>query len=105
MSDQRKEERIPVSLRVTYLNRGELKRDLVTDLSPGGLFVRTETPLAVGTVVDLEVFVTDEDLPMHVRGKVVWLKQPPGPLHGMGVQFTGVMGPVLMELVEAAKKG
>jgi hypothetical protein len=36
---------------------------------------------------------------------VAWLKQPPGPLHGMGIQFTGVMGPVLMELVEAAKKG
>jgi type IV pilus assembly protein PilZ len=107
MSDEDKREhpRIPVSLRVVYLNRGELARDLVTDLSPGGLYLRTTRPLEIGTEVDLEVLVTDEDLPIHVRGKVVWLRKPPAAHEGMGIQFTGVMGPVLLELVAAAKKG
>ncbi len=103
--NKREHVRLPVSLRVTYLNRGELSRDLVTDLSPGGLYVRTTKPLPIGTEIDLEVFVTDEDLPMHVRGKVIWLRRPPGPHEGMGIQFTGVMGPVLVEMVDAAKKG
>ncbi len=103
MADHRREPRVPVSLRVVYMNRGELVRDLVTDLSPGGLFVRTASALDIGTEVDLEVFVTDEDLPMHVRGKVVWIKRPPALPQGMGIQFTGVMGPVLMEMVQAAR--
>jgi type IV pilus assembly protein PilZ len=105
MSDDRRQfSRVPVSLRVTYLSRGDLQRDLVTDLSPGGLFVRTSKPLAIGTEVDLEVVVADEDPPTHVRGKVVWLRAPNQPLQGMGVQFTGLMGPLLLEMVEAAKK-
>jgi len=104
VSEKRKDARVPVSLKVTYLNRGELQRDLVTDLSPGGLFVRTSKPLAIGTDVDLEVYVTDEDLPLHVRGRVVWLRAVKTPHEGMGIQFTGVMGPVLMEMVEAARR-
>ncbi len=98
----RKDPRVPVSLEVHYLNRGQLTRDLVVDLSPGGLYVRTSKPLPIGTEVDLEVFVTDED-PMHVRGRVVWLRDPPAAHEGMGIQVTGVMGPVLMELVDAKK--
>ncbi len=105
MSERRKDNRVPVSLKVSYLNRGELQKDLVTDLSPGGLFVRTSKPLAIGTEVDLEVYVTDEDLPLHVRGRVVWLRSVKTPHEGMGIQFTGVMGPVLVEMVTAAKEG
>ena len=104
MTERRKGERVPVSLKVKYLSRGELQRDLVTDLSPGGLFVRTSKPLAIGTEVDLEVHVSEEDLPLHIRGKVVWLRSPKSANEGMGIQFTGIMGPVLVELVDGAKK-
>ena len=97
--DKRQHARIPVSLAVSYPSRGDLQKDLVTDLSPGGLFVRTSKPLPIGTEVDLEVTLDDADVPMHVRGKVIWLRQRHGP-EGMGIQFTGVMGPVLAELVE-----
>ncbi len=105
MSTKRKHVRIPVALQVSYLKRGDLQKDLVTNLSPGGLFVRTTQPLDIGTEVDLEVLIGNEETPIHVRGKVIWLRpsaeQPPG----MGIQFTGVMGEVLMELVESARKG
>ena len=99
MDDRRQHPRVPVALKVAYLSKGDLQKDLVTDLSPGGLFVRTSKPLAIGTEVDLEVTLEDADMPMHVRGKVVWLRQRHGP-EGMGIQFTGVMGPVLAELID-----
>jgi type IV pilus assembly protein PilZ len=103
--DKRAHERIPVSLKVSYPSRGDLQKDLVTDLSPGGLFIRTSKPLPIGTEIELEVQVAAEDPPITVRGKVVWLRSAKGPHEGMGIQFRGLMGPVLVELVETAKKG
>jgi type IV pilus assembly protein PilZ len=103
--NKRQHPRIPVSLQVSYLSKGDLQRDLVVNLSPGGLFVHTSKPLDIGTEVDLEVIIADEETPIHVRGKVMWLRsvgpQPSQP--GMGIQFTGVMGPLLLEMVQAAR--
>ena len=96
MSEKRQHLRIPVSLKVAYRSRDALQKDLVTDLSPGGLFVRTSKPLAIGTDVELEVSIDDQDPPIHIRGKVIWLR---GEDQGMGIQFTGLMGPVLAELI------
>ncbi|MDB4966962.1 MAG: type pilus assembly PilZ [Myxococcales bacterium] len=95
--------RVPVSLQVSYLSKGDLQKDLVDNLSPGGLFVHTTRPLDIGTDVDLEVLIADEDTPIHVRGKVVWLRPQPGQHPGMGIQFTGVMGPLLLEMVNTTK--
>jgi type IV pilus assembly protein PilZ len=105
MSDKRQHSRVPVALKVSYPSKGDLQRDLVTDLSPGGLFIRTSKPLPIGTEVDLEVSISPTDPQISVRGKVVWLRSAQSAGEGMGIQFTGMMGPVLAEMVEAAKKG
>lgn len=105
MDNKRQHARIPVSLQVSYLSKGDLQRDLALNLSPGGLFVRTSRPLQIGTELDLEVHLADEDQPLHVRGKVTWLRETAGDSQGMGIQFTGMMGPVLMQMVEAARRG
>ena len=105
MDNKRQHPRVPVSLQVSYLSAGDLQKDLAVNLSPGGLFVRTSKPLDIGTEVDLEVLLANEDTPMHVRGKVMWLRgASPEAQSGMGIQFTGVMGPLLLEMVEAARK-
>ncbi len=103
MDNKRQHTRVPVSLQVSYLSKGDLQRDLAINLSPGGLFVRTSKPLDIGTEVELEVLLANEDTPMHVRGKVVWLRGASEAQAGMGIQFTGVMGPLLLEMVEVAK--
>jgi uncharacterized protein (TIGR02266 family) len=106
MDEKRAHARVAVTLSVSYLSRGDLQKDLVTDLSPGGLFVRTDKPLPIGIDVDLEVLIASEETPIHARGKVVWVRDKPEHPEdnmGMGVQFTGVMGPLLLEMVEAAK--
>jgi uncharacterized protein (TIGR02266 family) len=100
--NKRQHGRITVTLSVRFLSRGDLERDIVSDLSPGGLFVRTSKPLDIGTDVDLEVILADE-VPVHVRGRVVWLRQAPEARPGMGIQFTGPIGPLLVEMVAAAR--
>jgi type IV pilus assembly protein PilZ len=103
---KRKFDRLPVSLKVAYKSRGELAADLVTDLSPGGLFIRTSKPLEIGTEVELQILIEEGEEPMQIRGKVVWLRVTPDKRDGMGIQFTGVLGPVLHDLVHRrAAKG
>lgn len=104
MADKRQFPRMPVSFRVSYPSRGALQRDLITDLSSGGVFVRTSKPLPIGTEISLEVAIAAEDPPILVNGRVIWLRETNGP-EGMGIQFTGLMGPVLAELVSQVKKG
>jgi len=103
MDNKREHARIPVSLQVSYLSKGDLQRDLVVNLSPGGLFVHTSKPLPIGTEVDLEVLIAQEETPIHVRDKVIWLRGEGVSPPGMGIQFTGVMGPLLLEMVEAVR--
>jgi Tfp pilus assembly protein PilZ len=91
--DRRKHRRQPILLRVYYVNRGALAEDLMTDLSPGGLCLHPAEPLAVGAEVSIEVTVA-EDPPIYVNGRVVWRRES-----GTGVQFTGVIGPLLLELI------
>jgi type IV pilus assembly protein PilZ len=100
--DRRQHPRVPVSLKVSYLSKGALARDLVTDLSPGGLFIRTSRPLPIGTEVELEVFIGD-DPGLIVAGRVVWLRD--NQAEGMGIQFTGTMGALLLGLVSERKNG
>src|SRR5262245_10630196 len=102
--NKREHARVPVNLKVTYPSKGDLQRDLITDVSSGGLFIRTSKPLPIGTDVDLEVTVATEDPSINVRGRVVWLRSTPNK-EGMGIQFTGIMGPVLAEIVATVKKG
>jgi type IV pilus assembly protein PilZ len=101
--NQRRHSRVPVALAVRFLSRGDLERDIVSDLSPGGLFVRTSKPLDIGTDVDLELLLADET-PIHVRGRVMWLRRSPDARPGMGIQFTGPLGPLLVEMVAAVAR-
>jgi uncharacterized protein (TIGR02266 family) len=103
MTDNRRHPRVPVSLTVKYASRGDLQNDLVTDLSPGGVFVRTDQPPPVGSTVALEFVVPPSPLPIRVEGQVMWLGDQKGAA-GMGVRFTGVLGSVLASIVEDARR-
>jgi uncharacterized protein (TIGR02266 family) len=103
MTEKRQHPRIPVALTVTYASRGDLKQDLATDLSPGGLFVRTNNPLPVGTDIDLSVVVGPTGLRISINGTVTWRRENE-PHRGMGIQFGGILGPVLSDMVEETKR-
>jgi type IV pilus assembly protein PilZ len=98
MSQQRQHTRVPVALKVSYLSRGDLAKDIVANLSSGGLFIRTKKPLPIGSEVELEISVGENEPPIAVRGQVVWLKDQ-SVEDGMGIRFTGTLGPMLLDLV------
>jgi uncharacterized protein (TIGR02266 family) len=103
MAEKRQHVRVPVALTVTYASRGELQNHLVTDLSPGGLFVATANPLPVGTEIDLSVVIGPSGQRISVNGKVSWCRENE-PNKGMGIEFAGILGPVLSEMVEDTRR-
>ena len=92
-SEHRREARIPTALRVTYSTRKGSVGVIISNLSVGGLFIKTNSPLSKGEKTDLVIFLPDKKKKLEVTGEIVWAsseeratpegKMPPG----MGVKF------------------
>jgi uncharacterized protein (TIGR02266 family) len=68
---------------------------LTDDISAGGVFVATQTPLAIGAEVELEFSLPDGGAPIRVGGVVRWLRErkgSAGPDPGMGIKFESLDG-------------
>jgi type IV pilus assembly protein PilZ len=87
----RQYERYPVNLRVDYSTRDAFLANRVSNLSQGGLFIATETPLPVQSELDLVLTLEHEDERIRVRGRVIWnydiRKGTSRVIPGMGIKF------------------
>lgn len=92
--DRRGSKRAHISgVRVTYESAsGERVEADALDLSTGGLFVRTSTPLGVGKRITLDIQVVGEPAAWSALGRVVWVRpqSAPGMPAGMGVKLIDV---------------
>ena len=87
-ADERVVDAVPVEL---LGRRGMVVRGISQDISTGGLFVRTETLLPVGTSVELLLHV--QEPPLRLAARVVHALPPSeartlGRIAGMGLRFT-----------------
>ena len=88
-----KEARVPVNLRIKF--RSETIEQFVeryaSDVSRGGIFIRTREPLAVGTQLRFDFQLQDTSPLMAGEGTVVWIREHDptrtGVTPGMGVRF------------------
>lgn len=90
LTSQRKSVRIPTRLGLSFSNLGELRQCLMTDLSRGGLFIRTDRPVDLGTRVELTIRIGDKDTIVKVRAEVVSHNIGPNfrtHQRGMGLRF------------------
>lgn len=75
----------------------------ITNVSSLGLFVRTESPLPVGTHVRL-TFAPRNDAPFRLHAEVAWINQDTaGPNPGMGMRFLDLHLEERERLVEAIR--
>jgi uncharacterized protein (TIGR02266 family) len=67
-----------------------------TDVSPGGIFIRTKDPLGVGTNLRFEFSLADGQPLLVGQGTVVWVREADqaraGVVPGMGVRFDKLTG-------------
>jgi uncharacterized protein (TIGR02266 family) len=103
MPEKRQHRRLPSALTVIFESQGESQQYLVTDVSSGGLFVKTASPLPIGTEIALKVILPPNNLAVSVQGRVTWVREQTG-VEGMGIQFTGVTGALLAEMVEQRRR-
>ncbi len=65
--------------------------DYSTNFSEGGIFLKTNRDLQLGTVINLKFSFPDSAKIFHVRGRVVWKNTEKGPIRelgqGVGIEF------------------
>lgn len=88
MSSDRRQPRLPISLKVQYRTTGAFLVAYSINLSKGGIFLETSEPLEVGEHVSLQ-FEVPGGGSLAVDGVVAWVRQgsEDGLPDGMGVQF------------------
>jgi Tfp pilus assembly protein PilZ len=87
----RKDTRAVVALTARYRSPAtfEYVQDACCDVSVGGMFIKSDTPAAAGTLIKLECETDSEGAKIRGVARVVWLRREPnehGPT-GMGVKF------------------
>ncbi len=99
MKERRREKRIRLEFKVRIRDDKNFREEVITDISTGGVFVRTDSPPPIGE----RIWVTFMDLgggrPLSVPGTVVWSEES-GDKSGVGVQFSDLEEDVSRRLSE-----
>jgi uncharacterized protein (TIGR02266 family) len=104
MADTRKDRRAPVSLKVRFKSAtvDEFVEQYAMDISRGGIFIKSKSPMPIGTLLKFEFQLKDESRLIHGVGRVVWKRDGDGGVDkppGMGIKFIK-MDPQSRSLVE-----
>src|SRR5690242_3981643 len=88
--DRRRHERYPTSIQVDYSSGDTFLFSYIQNISEMGIFIRSDTPLPIGTHLELR-FTPDGQEPIELVGEVTWVN-PYRPFGdnlnpGMGVRF------------------
>jgi hypothetical protein len=100
--EKRKHSRTNVQIWVVEKDSNSKSFHLVTNLSIGGFFIEKKFPLPVGSIVNLELELDGEKLPL--RGKIIDNYEDPTTKHlGAGVQFVDMDERVKTKIEEYLK--
>jgi type IV pilus assembly protein PilZ len=92
--------RIPVHLDVHFGTADDLRAAVIDSLSEGGVFIRTRSPLPIGTELTLSISLGNQgDPPITLRGRVAWARHHSAAVDGMGVAFLDPPPPALKNLL------
>ncbi|MBN2525841.1 MAG: TIGR02266 family protein [Deltaproteobacteria bacterium] len=90
-NDERREKRVQASLKVRY--KSATVTDFIEkhshDISPGGVFIRSQKPLSKGSLLKIDFRLEDDTAVIQGVGRVVWTREDSleGKPAGMGIKF------------------
>ena len=85
--------RVPLALNVCFESRGEVRECLMTNLSAGGIFVATESPLPIGTPFHVRIQIERTGEEIELPGEVVSVDTSANlaeAKRGMGIRFVNL---------------
>jgi uncharacterized protein (TIGR02266 family) len=107
-ADRRRAPRMLIDLEVDYASEENYLFAYITDISATGIFVRTTTPEAPGTQLNLR-FSSEHAGSIEVEGEVIWVNPyrpgTPDNLHpGMGIRFLSLDNELRDRLIELIRR-
>jgi len=90
---QRQSDRLHHELLVAYRTVDGLITDWAVNISEGGIFINTRTPMPVGTMVKLIISLPDAAFPFDLTGRVTRVHEYDNSTNlvpGMGLEFVDV---------------
>ena len=96
MQENRVHRRAPLRLEMNYRDAtgGNFLFEYSQNISKGGIFIETDTPLHMGTRLKMRFQIPGTDEELQVDGEVTWvnpvLEGDDNPNPGMGVQWVGL---------------
>ena len=90
MADQRRSPRIPTRLHCSFDSLGTFERALITNVSHGGVFIKTISPLPIGAKLRICIRIAETQAQVELPCVVVWHNLGPScdtREPGMGVEF------------------
>lgn len=89
--DRRQSERENIKIPVDYSAVDAFFSEFTTNINEGGMFIETETPAPLDSVVQLQVRLPDLERPIKLGGRVAWVSDGKGESPpGMGIEFQGL---------------
>jgi type IV pilus assembly protein PilZ len=88
--ERRINRRLPIRVMVEYETTEDFLIDYTANVSIGGMFIRTDEPLELGTRFRMRFRLPDRKKPIETYAVVRWVVSVDNPgrmLPGMGVQF------------------
>ncbi len=88
--EQRKSVRVPTRLDCSFESFGSFESALITNLSSGGLFINTKSPLPIGSELRMRILIERTKAEVEIQGVVVSQNIDPSSQtskSGMGVRF------------------
>jgi uncharacterized protein (TIGR02266 family) len=107
-AERRAAPRVLVDLEVDYASEENYLFAYITDISATGIFIRTTTPEAPGTHLNLR-FSSEDSAHLEVEGEVIWVNPyrpgTPDNLHpGMGIRFVSIDSELRDRLFELIRR-
>ena len=106
-AESRETVRVPLDLNVNFESRGEIRKCLMKNLSAGGLFVATETPLPIGTPFNVHIRIERTGEVIELPGEVVSVGVSANlaeEQHGMGIRFVHLTEEQIQQVTEFSEK-
>lgn len=88
-SDRRRNDRAPIEVKVEYRTVGSFLSDWTVNISRGGMFIATLSPLNSGAEVRLVFSLPGMPIMFDLNGTVKWTQEEEAPDQpaGMGIEF------------------
>ncbi len=100
VEDRRQHPRYGFQVHVSCRNVATVFSAVTANVSKGGCFVQTDSPLPKGTVIWLEFSFTDIPVRLgSIQGRVAWSTEPGDRPGGMGIEYENIPD-VVKELMD-----